>query len=132
MLDLDWDEPASENPISPILQNQGGGSSSFNDLLSIGSEMPQQNAAPNTTSALRSNNNVDDIMSLFNSSTPSQQPQQQMVPQSNGFAPNNNITTDFTNDLFGDAFTTNTNTQQQEQPKPTNTAPAKDPFADLF
>jgi hypothetical protein len=132
LLDLDWDEPAAENPISPILQDQGGGSSSFNDLLSIGSEMPQQNTAPNTTSAPRSNNNVDDIMSLFNSSTPSQQPQQQMVPQSNNFAPNNNITTDFTNDLFGDAFTTNTNTQQQEQPKPTNTAPAKDPFADLF
>ncbi|KAI8878932.1 Adaptor protein complex beta subunit [Backusella circina FSU 941] len=130
LLDLDWDEPASENPISPILQNQGGNSNSFNDLLSIGSEI-QQNTTPNTTSAPRNSNNVDDIMSLFNSGTPSQPPQQQqMVPQSSSFASSTNTTTDFTNDLFGDAFVTNTPAQQQ--PKPTNTAAPKDPFADLF
>lgn len=119
MLDLDWDEPSAETPVSPILQNNAPGSS-FNDLLSLGGGGggSSTQAAPAPAS-----NNMDDIMNLFNSPTspppPQQQQQQYQSPMMN----------DFTSDLFGES-----SLQPAQSSTTTNTTQpvAKDPFADLF
>ncbi|KAG2210778.1 hypothetical protein INT46_006848 [Mucor plumbeus] len=114
LLDLDWDEPSAETPVSPILQNNAPGNS-FNDLLSLGGGQSESAAALTSSS----NNNMDDIMNLFNSaSSPPQQQQQQQQYQS----PMN----DFTNDLFGES------SPQQAKQTTTTTQQSKDPFADLF
>lgn len=116
LLDLDWDEPSAETPVSPILQTNAPGSS-FNDLLSLGGGGSSQ-AAP-----APAGNNMDDIMNLFNSPTsppPQQHQQQYQSPMMN----------DFTSDLFGDATpqppASNNNSSSNTQQA------AKDPFADLF
>ncbi|KAG1093071.1 hypothetical protein G6F42_019040 [Rhizopus arrhizus] len=120
LLDLDWDEPSAETPVSPILQNNAPGSS-FNDLLSLGgggSGGSSTQAAPAPAS-----NNMDDIMNLFNSPTsPPPQQQQQQQYQSP-------MMNDFTSDLFGES-----SPQPAQSSTTTNTTQpvAKDPFADLF
>ena len=119
LLDLDWDAP-TETPVSPIMSEQQQQQGSFSDLLS----QPQSNTA--------NGNNIDDIMSLFGSSSSGAQPQTfspqpQQQQQQQQF---NNVLNDFTDDLFG-SITTQSPVQQQ---KSSSSAPAaaKDPFADLF
>lgn len=111
LLDLDWDEP-TETVASPIMGDEQGQGNTFNDLLSIGGS---SNTAPATNGK---NNNIDDIMNLFNSSPVQQQPQPQQQPQ---FTSNS-----FSDDLLGGDFTQQLSPQQQKQ----NTT--NDPFADLF
>ncbi|KAI9007902.1 adaptin N terminal region-domain-containing protein [Phycomyces nitens] len=95
LLDLDWDEPSNtvSSPVVDSSRNQLGALS----ILSIGNDGGSQ-------PPVEQNNNVLDMMDLFNTSAPT----------------NNSQSTHF-NDLFGSAPT--------QQPQP---SPAKDPFADLF
>ncbi|RCH88656.1 beta-adaptin, partial [Rhizopus stolonifer] len=109
LLDLDWDEPSAETPVSPIM-TETQGHSSLQDLLSI-------SHGPEAQANLPSNGNIDDIMNLFNS-TPTFGTQNSSSPQPMAM---NNI-----QDLLG-----NTSSPQPQQPQQ-QTAPSKDPFADLF
>ncbi|CAO3702658.1 unnamed protein product [Rhizopus stolonifer] len=115
LLDLDWDQPAAQTPVSPVLteQNQNG---SFGDLFSIDTTAPITSQASLTPVS----NNMNDIMDLFNSPT---------LSTTNA---NNTVSTSvFSNDLLGDDTlsspsmpNTSSGTNQQ--------TPVKDPFADLF
>ncbi|KAI9256950.1 adaptin N terminal region-domain-containing protein, partial [Sporodiniella umbellata] len=115
LLDLDWDQPAAETPVSPVLaeQSQLG---SFGDLLSI-NEPTSVAPQANTTAT---SNNMNDIMSLFNSSS-----------VSTGQHTSTMAINSFSNDLLGGDIlsapsVTNSSLEKTQQ------APAKDPFADLF
>lgn len=120
LLDLDWDEPSAETPVSPILQSNAPGNT-FNDLLSLGGGGGDGSSSSQAAVAAPASNNMDDIMNLFNSPASPPPPQQQQQYQSP-------MMNDFTSDLFGDS------TPQPAQPTTTNTATQapKDPFADLF
>lgn len=123
LLDLDWDAP-TETPVSPIMGDHQQQQGSFSDLLSVGN--PDAKASP---SRANSNNNIDDIMNLFNTpssagaqtftSSPQQQQQQQ----------HQNVMNDFTNDFFGSAPT---QSPVQQQPSSSKNTATNDPFADLF
>ncbi|KAI7861905.1 adaptin N terminal region-domain-containing protein [Spinellus fusiger] len=123
LLDLDWDEP-NNNVSSPMMAESPrvqAGSMNFSDLLSLGAggHSPSNNnsSSPPPTSAksVRSNNAMNDMFDLLNTSYTSPSPS--LLPQSQ--SPLMNM------------FDSPTQQQQQQQKQPASSA-AQDPFADLF
>ena len=128
MLDLDWDEPSASSPI--VTENPQ--SNPMSDLLSIGGG---DNSSNNNSAAdiNAPKSNVDDILSLFNAPSQSQQqqPQQQNALMMAG-------------DLFGSTSPAPTLPSQPQPQSPLSSttlspsSPAQqqqtkhDPFADLL